>query len=108
MFSKILIALVMSIAVVWSAAAQGPAGDLEAGRTFALKSCSECHVVDDTRQVRASDSVPSFAAIAGDRKATAKTLRTFLQAPHGQMPDFILTREEIDNVIAYIVSLRRH
>jgi hypothetical protein len=33
-------------------------------------------------------------------------LRAFLQTPHGQMPDFTLGRDQIDDVVAYLLSLR--
>jgi mono/diheme cytochrome c family protein len=33
-------------------------------------------------------------------------LRGFLVKPHGQMPELNLTRQEIDNLIAYIESLK--
>jgi mono/diheme cytochrome c family protein len=45
---------------------------------------------------------PSFRSIG----LTAEQLHTFLTHPHGAMPDFGLTRAEIDDVIAYIETLR--
>jgi hypothetical protein len=30
-----------------------------------------------------------------------------LQTPHARMPDLHLTRDEVDDLIAYILSLRR-
>jgi len=37
---------------------------------------------------------------------TADQLRGFLSHPHGAMPDLSLTREEVDDLIAYINTLR--
>jgi len=34
-------------------------------------------------------------------------LEVFLQTPHGRMPDLHLSRDEIDDVSAYILSLKR-
>jgi cytochrome c len=45
---------------------------------------------------------PSFRSIG----LTAEQLHTFLTHPHGAMPDLALTRAEIDDVIAYIESVR--
>jgi mono/diheme cytochrome c family protein len=45
---------------------------------------------------------PSFRSIG----LTGDQLRTFLTHPHGAMPDFALSRVEIDDVIAYIETLR--
>jgi hypothetical protein len=37
---------------------------------------------------------------------TSMSLHAFLMTPHGQMPDFASTRAQIDDVVAYILSLR--
>jgi hypothetical protein len=47
---------------------------------------------------------PSFRVAAGH--LNPEQLRAFLTHPHGQMPDLSLTRSEIDDLIAYIESLR--
>jgi mono/diheme cytochrome c family protein len=40
------------------------------------------------------------------KSTTVLSLRAFLQTPHARMPDLHLTRDEIDNIAAYILSLR--
>lgn len=81
-------------------------GDAAAGREIARTWCANCHVVDDTpSQVR--DGVPSFPAIARQPSTTALSLQAFLQTPHARMPNFQLTRTQIDDAVAYILSLRR-
>ena len=47
---------------------------------------------------------PSFRIIAGH--LDPGQMRSFLTHPHGAMPDLGLTRVEIDNLIAYIASLK--
>jgi hypothetical protein len=37
---------------------------------------------------------------------TDRTLRVWLQSSHPTMPNFILTTDERNNVIAYILSLK--
>jgi hypothetical protein len=54
-----------------------------------------------------STGAPSFSAIAHMNDVTPMGLRVFLQTPHSRMPDLHLTRAEADDLIAYIVSLRR-
>ena len=41
------------------------------------------------------------------KSTTPMSLRAFLQTPHSRMPDLRLSRDEIDNLTAYILSLRR-
>lgn len=81
-------------------------GDAAAGREIARIWCVNCHVIDNSQsQVR--DGVPSFPAIARMPSTTALSLQAFLQTPHARMPNFQLTRTQIDDAAAYILSLRR-
>ena len=82
-------------------------GDAAAGHQLAQNWCSSCHVVDPGQPRGSSNGAPPFAAIAKMKSATATGLRVFLQTPHGRMPDLHLTREEIANVSAYILSLKQ-
>jgi len=82
-------------------------GDRLAGHELAMRWCSSCHVVDPAQQTQGIDAVPTFASVAGMRSTTLSSLRVFLSTPHTPMPDFKLTRDDIANVSAYILSLRR-
>ena len=53
-----------------------------------------------------SDSVPTFMAIAARPNVSMDGLRAFLADPHGRMPPLVLSRADIDNLSAYILSLR--
>ena len=54
----------------------------------------------------ASDAVPTFPGVARMPSTTATSLRAFLQTPHHRMPDFRLSRTEVEDLIAYMLSLR--
>jgi cytochrome c len=82
-------------------------GDITAGRKLADNWCSSCHVVGPAPARGVSNGAPTFAAIARMSSTTALSLRAFLQTPHSRMPDLHLSRDEIDDVAAYILSLRR-
>lgn len=81
------------------------AQDAAAGRALAQTWCANCHTVD-ARPTISADQVPSFAEIANRPGVTADGLGTFLSAPHGRMPDLSLSRTDIDNAIAYLLTLR--
>jgi mono/diheme cytochrome c family protein len=81
-------------------------GDISAGRSLAENWCSSCHVVGAASQRGASNGAPTFSAIARAKSTTPMALRVFLQTPHSQMPDLHLSRDEIDNLTGYILSLR--
>jgi cytochrome c len=82
-------------------------GDAGAGRHLAQAWCSTCHAVDPTAERRVDNGVPAFAAIARMPSTTPLSLHAFLQTPHAQMPDMHLSRDEIDDLVGYILSLRR-
>jgi mono/diheme cytochrome c family protein len=80
-------------------------GPIAAGRSIAQTWCVNCHVVTAT-QTTGSDQAPTWPGIASRPGITAETLRSFLEKPHGKMPDFKLSGQDIDNVVAYILSLK--
>lgn len=82
-------------------------GDVAAGHRLAETWCSSCHAVDPAPQRSTDIGAPAFAAIADMASTTPLALRAFLQTPHAQMPDLHLSRDEIDDLTAYILSLRR-
>jgi hypothetical protein len=51
--------------------------------------------------------VPTFQAIAQQPSTTSMALRVFLQTPHAQMPNLVLNTGETDDIVAYILSLKR-
>jgi mono/diheme cytochrome c family protein len=82
------------------------AEDVAAGRRLAESWCSSCHLVGPGSARGVSNGAPTFMAIARQRSTTVLSLRVLLQTPHGQMPDLHLSRGEIDDIAAYILSLR--
>jgi mono/diheme cytochrome c family protein len=81
-------------------------GDAQAGRRLSETWCSTCHVVTADQSQSASTGAPTFRAVAAQTAITPMALAAFLQTPHHQMPDLHLSREEIGDVAAYILSLR--
>ena len=101
-----LLAAIILVAAIPRAASQD-IGDVAAGRQLAQTWCSSCHVVDPAPQRGVDNGVPAFTAIARMPSTTPLSLRAFLQTPHAQMPDLHLSRDEIDDLTGYVLSLRR-
>lgn len=97
-----LIVLAVSLS---TASGSAYAGDSEAGRTLARTWCSHCHVTG-ADQERASDAAPPFAQIANDPLTSASGISAWLADPHPPMPNLNLTKREIDDLVAYIESLK--
>jgi mono/diheme cytochrome c family protein len=99
--------IAVAFAGVIASSARADTGGPAAGQALAEARCTTCHVVTPggTRET-ASDAAPSFAAVARMSSTTNLSLRVFLQTSHGRMPDLVLSREQIDDIAAYILSLQ--
>lgn len=86
----------------------GQAGpDAKAGQAVAKKLCTSCHMVGKqsaTASVLAD--VPSFVAIANKPGQSAESIAGRIVVPHPPMPRIHLSRNEIADLAAYILSLR--
>ena len=101
----LLTAILASVASFSLAAQHVPTPS--AGGKLAETWCSSCHVVGPTQDRGTSTGAPPFAAVADMSSTTAMSLRAFLATPHWRMPDLHLTRDEIDDIASYILSLRQ-
>jgi mono/diheme cytochrome c family protein len=81
------------------------AGDAAAGKVIAEQWCSSCHVVTP-EQKTASTEAPPFATIAARHADSMDALAAFLADPHPPMPQMSLARQEIQDLLAYIGSLK--
>ena len=104
---RALAALMLTAAMAAPAAAQTEPGDVRSGQRLAATWCANCHRVAPGGPGPSTDAAPTFRSIAQMASTTSMSLRVFLQTPHPSMPDYRLTREELDDVVAYILSLRR-
>jgi len=80
-------------------------GDPDRGRQIAERWCSSCHVVTATGPDGATDGAPTFRSIATDPQYTRSRVFNFLKAPHPPMPDFQLSNQTIDDLVAYFESM---
>lgn len=103
----VLPGLVMLAGLAGSAPAQELPGDPQAGHAFAVALCAECHEVEKDARGGMLPDPPGFQRLADDPAMTALALRVFLRTPHRDMPNLILSDAESDDVIAYILGLRR-
>jgi mono/diheme cytochrome c family protein len=108
-WEKVMLRAVLPLAVILLAAAQAsaqvPSGDATAGRELVKAQCSTCH--DGEGSPRGRQQGPSLASVASMPSTTSISLHAFLMTPHVNMPNYRLTPQEIDDVVTYILSLRR-
>jgi cytochrome c len=86
-----------------SAYAAAVPGSAEAGRMLVTNSCTACHAPNAT--TAATDGAPPLSFLAKDNKANPRWVRGWLMDPHPPMPGIMLSRKQIDDVIAYLSTL---
>lgn len=99
--------LIAGLALLLLPSAPAFAQDIHAGQTLAQTWCAGCHDITPEPKVARDNGPPPFAVIANGKNWTLARLQTFLMKPHGRMPDYSLTRQEIRDVSGYIMSLKK-
>ena len=82
------------------------AGDAARGLRLADNWCSSCHLVSP-EQKTPSRGAPPFAEIAQSPTFNSDHLAYLLYDPHPTMAKLALSRRAIDDIAAYVLSLRK-
>jgi mono/diheme cytochrome c family protein len=77
------------------------------GHRLAEAWCKACHAIEP-RTAGTSTGAPDFAAIANQPSTTELALKVFLRSSHPSMPNLVLTPEQTDDIVSYILSLKRN
>jgi mono/diheme cytochrome c family protein len=109
-----LVALCSSVGSAWAQQA-GVADEVRKGHDLAVAICSNCHVVADDQPFAPilRQPAPSFESIAQRAHITTDYVRGFLTSTHRSltqpeaMPNPELIESHIDQVTAYLLSLRK-
>ena len=93
-------------ALASAAHGQTPAS-IARGQEIAERACGGCHgIADRPGSTVQGTAAPSFAAIAGRPNQTLQRLQSFIMTPHRPMPGIPLSLAEVNDVVAYLLSLR--
>jgi mono/diheme cytochrome c family protein len=105
-FRRIL--LVLSFLLPAGLAVAGPTSkrDPATGKALAERLCTNCHLVGGMQQEHANPDVPSFPEIANLPGQTAGAVEARIMLPKHPMPQIPLTKAELSDLAAYILSLR--
>lgn len=98
-------AMAIGVVAFASGAAAQTIGDPAAGRRLAEAWCGECHAITP-KTVAEPRRGPDFVEVAKRPKTTPLSLNVFLRSNHDNMPNLILKRDEADDIVAYILSLK--
>jgi mono/diheme cytochrome c family protein len=93
-----------ALATSWAASAAEDIGDPQAGFDYAQRVCSTCHGISAEKSPLAK--APRFREVADTPGMTGTALRVWMETSHPTMPNIIIEKQDMLNVIAYILSLK--
>lgn len=82
-------------------------GNAVLGRAYAERTCAACHAVDLGGMRSPDPRARPFDAIANTPGMTRTALNAWLNSSHTNMPDLIVEPENVDNLYAYLFTLKR-
>jgi mono/diheme cytochrome c family protein len=85
--------------------AQTQTADAAAGEAYAEKVCAQCHAIHPSG-LSPELTAPPFKGVANTPGMTDTALRVWLRTSHPTMPNIVVEPQDMDNVIAYILSLK--
>jgi mono/diheme cytochrome c family protein len=80
-------------------------GDPAAGRSYALRQCAQCHAVE-AGKISTVAAAPSFADVANWPGMSVQALSVWLTTPHPTMPMTRLRADTIEDLAAYLATLK--
>jgi mono/diheme cytochrome c family protein len=80
------------------------AQNAENGRHLSERWCAECHAIGPAP---AKPKAQSFASIAAKENITAQMIVSFLRLPHATMPNVPLTRNDTQDIAAFVMSMKK-
>ena len=82
--------------------------DVRRGLSYARKVCAACHNISGSSAPSPNSKAPSFKYVANLPGASLAALTVWSRTPHSSMPNLIVEPNDMDDVIAYILSLKDH
>jgi mono/diheme cytochrome c family protein len=91
------------MALLAASSAASAQGSAEAGKRLAQQWCASCHQVEPNAP--AKDVAPPFASLGVEKGKDPGWVRAWLANPHPPMQGINLSRQQIDDIVAYLQSL---
>ena len=86
----------------------GDAGAPARGLVYAEQACSSCHAVHAHDRASPNLNAPSFEELANDTPGmNGMALNVWLRSSHQQMPHLMVDSDHVEDLWAYMSSLRR-
>ena len=82
-------------------------GNAGEGLAFARVACASCHAVESGQMTSPLPSAPAFESVANMRGMNRRALNAWLHSPHPTMPNLVIYDNRIDDLAAYLRTLKR-
>lgn len=82
-------------------------GDAARGLAYAEANCGSCHRVGPGLEMSPYPAAPPFEEIANTPGMTRIALGVWMQSSHPSMPQLVVGPERLDDVHAYLLTLKR-
>jgi mono/diheme cytochrome c family protein len=96
-------ALTAAVALMAATTAASAEGSAAAGKRLAERWCASCHQIEP--RAPAKDVAPPFASLGVQKGKDPGWIRAWLANPHPPMQGINLSRQQIDDIVAYLQSL---
>jgi mono/diheme cytochrome c family protein len=100
----LLLSVALVVATAASVRAARDVGDPQAGFAYAKEVCSVCHGISAEKSPL--PKATRFREVADRPGITGTALRVWMETMHPTMPNIIVDKQDMLNVIAYILSLK--
>jgi len=101
--AALVLASIALVPIVYAA----EVGDPQRGHVYAEKFCAKCHAVEAGDVFSPTMIAPTFSAVADTPGMNERALLVwFRSSDHATMPNLMPAPGDLDDVVAYIVSLR--
>jgi mono/diheme cytochrome c family protein len=95
-----------ALALLSSPAGSAELGDARRGRDYAEAVCAQCHAVKPADVASPRLEATPFSIVARLPGLNQRALGVFLQTSHAEMPNLVVSGQDRDDLIAYIIGLR--
>lgn len=95
-----------AMALLSSPAGSAELGDARRGRDYAEAVCAKCHAVKPAEMASPRLEATPFSVLARAPGLNERALGVFLQTSHAEMPNLVVSGQDRDDLIAYIIGLR--
>jgi mono/diheme cytochrome c family protein len=82
-------------------------GNAANGASYAKKACAECHAVAAGESRSPVRAATPFEKVANAPGMTPMALNVWLHTSHPTMPNFMIDPDRIDDLIAYVATLKK-